>query len=151
MPDVGTKFSYCGNNYMIAKSKINDANVGLFILLHVFVPPKKLIALMPFCGPLYIWSNYLNIVKYKHSISMYSMCMNGYALGKFNMKNLLYIDGHPCTHGNIARFINSSRCSLFSENYSFKEHSNDKEFFKIRDSNLLLCMQSIICFMVASW
>jgi hypothetical protein len=28
---------------------------------------------MPFCGPLYSQFNYLNIVKYKHNISMYSI------------------------------------------------------------------------------
>jgi hypothetical protein len=31
---------FCGNNYMISKSKIDVANLGLFILSHVFVPPK---------------------------------------------------------------------------------------------------------------
>ena len=39
--DVRTKFSFCGNSYMIAKSKIDVANLGLFILSHVFVPPKQ--------------------------------------------------------------------------------------------------------------
>jgi hypothetical protein len=95
VPDVGTKFSFCGNSYMISKSKIDVANLGLFILSHVFIPPKQSVTLMPFCGPLYSRSDYLNIVKYKHNISMYSMCMNGYASGNFNRKNLLYIDGHP--------------------------------------------------------
>ena len=84
---------------------------------------------MPFCGPLYSQFDYLNIVKYKHSISMYSMCMDGYASRNFNRKNLLYIDGHPRTHGNIVGFINSSISSLFGENCCFGEHSNDKEFF----------------------
>jgi hypothetical protein len=60
---------------------------------------------------------------------MYSMCMNGYPSGNFNRKNLLYIDGHPRTHGNITRFINSCKASLFSANCSFEEHSNDEEFF----------------------
>jgi hypothetical protein len=40
VPNVGTKFSFCGNNYMISKSKIDVANLGLFILSHVFIPPK---------------------------------------------------------------------------------------------------------------
>ena len=44
---------------------------------------------------------------------MYSMCMNGYAFGNFNKKNLLYMDGHPWTHENIAGFINRSRSSLY--------------------------------------
>ena len=57
---------------------------------------------------------------------MYTMCMNGYAFGNFNKNNLLYIDGHPQTHGNIADFINISRSSLFSANCCFEEHSNDK-------------------------
>ena len=50
---------------------------------------------MPFCAPLYSLYDYLTIVKYKHNISMYNMCMNGYASKKFNRKNMLYIDGHP--------------------------------------------------------
>ena len=36
---------------MIVKSNIDVANLGLFILSHVLVPPKQLVALMPFCGP----------------------------------------------------------------------------------------------------
>jgi hypothetical protein len=79
---------------MVSKSKIDVANLRLFIFSPVFYPPKQLVALMTFCGPLYSHLDYLNIVKYKHIISMYSMCMNGYASGKFNRKNLLYIDGH---------------------------------------------------------
>lgn len=102
---------------MIAKSNVDVANLRLFILTHVFVPPKQsIVALMPFCGPLYSECDYLNIVKYKHSISMNSMWMNGYASGNFNWKNMLYIGGHPRNHGNIARFINRSRPSLFSAN-----------------------------------
>jgi hypothetical protein len=50
--DVGTKFSFCGNSYMIAKSKLDVASLGFFILSHVYVPPKQLVALMPFCGSL---------------------------------------------------------------------------------------------------
>ena len=105
-PDGGIEFSFCGNSYMIVKSNINVVNLALFILSHVIVPPKQSVALMPFCGPLYSRSDYLNIVKYKNSISMYSMCMNGYVSRKFNRKNLLYIDGCPQTHGNIVGLIN---------------------------------------------
>ena len=65
-------------------------------------------------------------------MSMYSMCMNGYVYGNFNKKNMLYIDGCPRTHGNIAGFINSSRCSLFFTNCSFEEHFNDQDFFMKR-------------------
>ena len=66
---------------------------------------------------------------------MYSMCMNGYVSGNFNMKNLLYIDGHPCTHENIAWFINNSRCSLYFANCLFEEHLNDEELFmKMKES-----------------
>jgi hypothetical protein len=126
MPDVGTKFSFCGNSYMIVESKIDVANLGLFILSHVYVPLKQLVALMQFCGPLYSQFDCLNIIKYKHNISMYSICMNGYAFGNFNKKNLLYINGRPQTHGNIAGFINSCKFLLFSANCSFEEHSNDK-------------------------
>ena len=125
MPDVGTEFSFCGNRFMIAKSNIDVANLGLFILSHVLVPPKQSVALTSFYFPIYFQSDYLNIVKYKHRISMYSMCMNGYVSGNFIRNNLLYIDGRPCSYGNIARFINSSRCSLFSTNFSFKEHLSD--------------------------
>ena len=55
--------------------------------------------------------------------------MDGYVYGKFNSKNLLYIDGHLGTHGKITGFINSSRCSLFYANCSFAKHSNEQEFF----------------------
>jgi len=92
---------------MISKSKIDVANLGLCILSNVFLPPKQLVALIPFYGHFYSWIDYLNIVKYKHSIFMYSMSMNGDAWGKIYIKNLLYIDGHPYTYGIIARFINS--------------------------------------------
>ena len=70
VPDARIKFSFCGNSYMISKSKIDVANFGLFILSHVLIPPKQSIELIPFCGPLYSRFDYLNIVKYKHSISM---------------------------------------------------------------------------------
>ena len=83
--DVGTKVFFCGDSYMIAKSNIDVSNFGLFILSHVFVPPKQSIALIPFCGSLYSIFNYSNIVKYKHNISMYSMCMNGYAQEKLGL------------------------------------------------------------------
>jgi hypothetical protein len=53
----------------------------VFICSHVFVPPKQSVALMPFFGPLY-----LNIVKCKHIISMYSMCMNGMILETLTKK-----------------------------------------------------------------
>ena len=75
---------------MFAKSKTDVANLGLFLLSHVLVPPKQSIALMSFCGSLYSRFDYLNIVKYKHNISMYSMCISGYASGNFN-KNTCYI------------------------------------------------------------
>ena len=78
VPDVGTKFSFCGNCFMIVKSNIEVTNLGLFILSHVLVPPKQSVVLVPFCGPIYCRYDYLNIVKYKNIISMYSMCMNGY-------------------------------------------------------------------------
>ena len=111
--DVGTKISFCGNSYMIVKSNIDVYNLGLFVLSHVFVPPKQSVALIPFCGPLYSRFDYLNIVKYKHSISMYSKCMNGYVSRHFNRKNQLYINGHPCTHENTIRFVNHYRYSSF--------------------------------------
>jgi hypothetical protein len=60
--------------------------------------------------------------------------MDGYASKKFNRKNLLYIYGHPHTHGNVPKFINSCRCSLFSANFLFEEHLNDNDFFKKRKS-----------------
>jgi hypothetical protein len=99
--------------------------------------------LMPFFGPLYSCSNYLNIVKYKHRISMYSMCMNGYPSRNFNRKNLLHIDGRPRTHGNIVGFINSCTASLFSTNCSFEEHSNDKEFFMKRKASIFFVVHAI--------
>ena len=89
VPDVGTEFSFCGNNFMISKSKINDANLGLFILSHVIVPLKKSVSLMLVCGLSIVDLITLNIVKCKHRIFMYSMCMNGYDSRKFNMKDML--------------------------------------------------------------
>jgi hypothetical protein len=116
VPNVGIGFSFCDNNYMISKSKIDVAKLGLLILSDVFIPPKESTTLMPFCGPLYSQFDYLNIVKYKHIISMYSMYMNDYDSKNLNMTNLLYINSHPHTLGNIAGFINSFRCSLFNAN-----------------------------------
>ena len=124
---------------MIAKSKIDVANLGLFILSHVLIPPKQSIALIPFCGPIYCRSDHSNIVKYKHSISMYCMCMNGYAYGNFNGKIMLHINDHPHAHGNIAGFKNSSRCSLFFANCPFEEQFNDHDFFmKMKASRFVI-------------
>ena len=110
---------------MIVKNNIDAANIGLFILSYVLISPKQLVSLMAFCDPIYCWSGYLNTVKYKHNVSMYSMCMNGRVYGDFKRKNMLYIDGCLSTHENIAGFINSYRCSLFSTNCSFEEYFND--------------------------
>ena len=74
---------------------------------------------------------------------MYSMCMNGYFSRNFNMTNLLYIDSRPHSHGNIARFINSYRCSLFSANCSFEEHFNDHEFFMKRKASIFFVAHAI--------
>jgi hypothetical protein len=41
VPDIGTEFYFCGNSYMIVKSKIDVANLGLFIISHVSIPSKK--------------------------------------------------------------------------------------------------------------
>jgi hypothetical protein len=57
VPDVGTNFFFCSNSYVISKSKIDVSNLGLFVLSHVYVPPKQSITLMPFCGPLYSHSD----------------------------------------------------------------------------------------------
>ena len=75
VPNFGTKFLFFGNSYMIIKFDINDDNIGLFILSHVFIRPKQLVTLMPFCGPFFSQSDYLNIVKHKHNISIYTMCI----------------------------------------------------------------------------
>jgi hypothetical protein len=106
---------------MISKSNAKVANIGLFILSHLFVPPKQSMELMPFLGPLYSRYDYLNIFKYTHNISMYSICINDYASRNFNKKNLLYIDSHPRTHRNIPGFINNCRVSsLLSEKFSLR-------------------------------
>lgn len=97
---------------------------------------------MPFCGPFYNRYDYLNSVTYKHIISMYIMCMNGYVAQNFNRKNLLYIDGHPQTHGNTIGFINSSRSSLFSTNCCFEEHLNDEEFFMKNKASIFFFVQA---------
>jgi len=57
--------------------------------------------------------------------------MNGYASKKFKNKNLLDINGHPCTHGSIVGFINIYRFI----NCSNEEHPNDKEFFMKRKAS----------------
>ena len=62
VPDVGTEFFFCSNNYVIDKSNKDASNLGFFILSHVFFPPKQSVALITFCGPPYSRSNYLNIV-----------------------------------------------------------------------------------------
>ena len=98
---------------------------------------------MPFCGPIYCHSDYLNIVKYKHRISMYSMCMNGYVSKNFNRKKFSNIDGRPSTHRYIAGFINSCRFSLFSANCSFEEHFNDQEFFMKRKVSRFVFIHAI--------
>lgn len=74
---------------------------------------------------------------------MYNMCMNGYASRNFNRKNLVYIDGHPLTHGSIVGFINSSRSSLFSANCFFEEHSSDKEFFMKKKASIFFVIHAV--------
>jgi len=143
MPDVGIELSFCCNDFVISKSNIDAANLGLFILSHVLIPPKQSIALMPFWSPIYCRLDYLNIIKYKHIICMYSMCMNGYVSKPFNIKNLLYIDARLCTDGSIVGFMNSSRCSLFSANCSFEEHFNDHEFFMKRKASIFFVAHAI--------
>ena len=101
---------------------------------------------MQFFSPIYCRYAYLNIVKYTHIISMYSMCMNDFVYGKFNKKNLIYIDGHPFTHGNIAGFINSSRCSLFFANCSFEEQFIDQELFMKRKTSRFVVVHAIHSF-----
>ena len=56
---------------------------------------------------------------------------------------LVYIDGHPCAHGNIVGFINSSSCPLFSANCSFEEHFNDQEFFMKRKASIFVVVHAI--------
>jgi hypothetical protein len=94
VPNVETKLYFCGNSYIISKSKINVANVGLLIISRVCFTPKQSVEHMPIFSPLYSRSDYLDIVKYKHNMSMHSMCMNGYNSRNFKRKNLLYIDSH---------------------------------------------------------
>jgi hypothetical protein len=143
MLDIRTEFSFCGNNYMIFKSKIEAANLGLFIISHAFLFTKQSIAHMPLCGPLCSLFDYLNIVEYKHNISMHGMYMMDHAYGNFKRKNLLYIHGRPPTHGKIEGFINGYTCSLFSANCLFKEHSNDKELFMKRKASRFTIVNAI--------
>ena len=56
IPNVGTEFSCCGKNYMITKSKIDAANIGLFFVSHVFFLPTQSVELIPFCGHIYCHS-----------------------------------------------------------------------------------------------
>ena len=91
---------------------------------------------MPFIGPLYSQYDYLDIVKYKHIIPIYIICMNTYDSINFNMKKLLYIDGHPHTHGSIVGFINGYRFSLITACCLFEEHSNGNDLFMKRKTSL---------------
>jgi hypothetical protein len=128
---------------MIPKSKIYVENLGFFMLSHVTILPKQSTVPCVIFFSLYNQFDYLNILKYKHNISMYSMCMNGYVLGNFNRKKRLLIDGHPQSHGNIAEFINSCSFSLFSANYSFGEYSNDKELFMKWKTSIFVVVHAI--------
>ena len=59
------------------------------------------------------------------------------------MENLrgepVYIDGHPCAHGNIVGFINSSSCPLFYANCSFEEHFNDQVLYEKESLEVFCC------------
>ena len=65
---------------------------------------------------------------------MYNMCMNYYSSK---------IDVFPQIHGNIARFKNHCRCLFFSANYSFEEHSNDKDMFIKTNASLFVLVHAI--------
>ena len=71
--------------------------------------------------------------------------MNGSAYRNYYRKNMLYIDGRPCTHGNIAKFINSSRWSLFFANFPFEELSNDNDFFMKSKASRFFVVHAIGC------
>ena len=46
---VRNEYSFCGNDYIIANSKIDATNIKSLIISHVFVPPKQSITRMSFC------------------------------------------------------------------------------------------------------
>jgi len=145
IPNVGNEFSFCGNTYVISKSKINVSNLRFLVLSHVFVPWKWLVTLIPFFVPLYNRYDYLNILKYKHSISIHKMCKNGYSSKKIIRKTLLFINSCSCSHTNIVGFINSYRCSLFSAIFLFEKHYNENCYlWKGRHMDFLLHMQYIV-------
>jgi hypothetical protein len=73
---------------------------------------------------------------------MYIMFMNRHPSRKFYKKNLIYINGFPCTHGDNIGFINNCRCSLFNSKYLFEEHSNDKELFMKRKASRFIVVHA---------
>ena len=67
----------------------------------------------------------------------------GLCFQNFNMKNLLYVNGCPSTHGNITGLINSCRCSLFNANCLFNKKSNDKELFIKRKASKSIVVHAV--------
>jgi hypothetical protein len=67
------------------------------------------------------------------------MCLN--SLG--NLKDYVYMDGHPCIHGNIVGFINNSKKQCRNANCIFVETINDKERFMSRIVKLYVCVVAI--------
>jgi len=115
-------------------SKIDVANHGLFILSHVYVPPKQWVALMSFVVLFII--NFITWILLNTNISFPCIiCGWTIMLLKTSIGNNCYIDGRPRTHGNITGFIISCRSSLFSATCSFEEYSNDKEFFMKKNAS----------------
>ena len=78
--------------------------------------------------------------------------MNGYVSRNFNRNNLLFIDSRPRTHGNIEGFITSSRCSIFSANYTFEEYFHDQDLFMKRKASRFFVVHAIHsqCLLVTS-
>ena len=131
LPRDGEVFSFWGARYMIAPSSISDGGHGLFIAQDLQVPPNSEVTLMCFCGPIYEWGRWHQLVRYILSMSTYGMWLNAASLSDRGITHAqgqrLYVDGRPYTQGNIAGLINSSRGRSARTNCTFVECENGHE------------------------
>ena len=130
-PRDGEVFSFWGARYLIAPSTIPSSGRGLFIAQDLHVPAHSEVTLMSFCGPIYDWGPWHQLVHYLHSMTTYGLCLNAASLTKrgitHNEGERNYIDGRPYSQGNIAGLINSSRGRHEMTNCTFVECENGHE------------------------
>ncbi len=128
MPLDGEVFSFWGRRFIIAPSTISGGGRGLFVAQDIHVPSHSEVTLMSYCGPMYNWSTWHQLVRYTRSMTTYGLCVNAASLFEENRARAfgerIYIDGRPYTQGNIAGLINSSRGRNHYTNCVFVECSN---------------------------